>query len=95
MKDYEIGSENMTLEFVNNYIDKKLSENEKFIRYTYYELRVKNNLSEDDVDEFLRLNKTYFENKNYNVYFTNAKYYYKGTTKIVEPNELMIAIKEC
>lgn len=36
----------MTTDFVTNYIDKKLNENESFIRYTFYELRVKNNLSE-------------------------------------------------
>ena len=43
----------MTTEFVTNYIDKKLNENDNFIRYTFYELRVKNNLSEEEVDEFL------------------------------------------
>ena len=84
----------MTTEFVTNYIDKKLNENESFIRYTFYELRVKNNLSEEEVDEFLRINRDYFENKGYKVYFTNAKYTYKNEDKIVEPNELMIAIKE-
>ena len=41
----------MTTEFVTNYIDKKLNENDNFIRYTFYELRVKNNLSEEEVDE--------------------------------------------
>ena len=45
----------MTTEFVTNYIDKKLNENDNFIRYTFYELRVKNNLSEEEVDEFLDL----------------------------------------
>ena len=45
----------MTMQFVTDYIDKKLKENENFIRYTFYELRVKNNLSEEDVDEFLRI----------------------------------------
>lgn len=30
----------MTTEFVTNYIDKKLNENENFIRYTFYELRI-------------------------------------------------------
>lgn len=38
----------MTDSFVINYINKKIqeSEDENFIRYTFYELRVKNNLSE-------------------------------------------------
>lgn len=29
----------MTLEFIENYISQKISENEEFIRFTYYELR--------------------------------------------------------
>ena len=84
----------MTMQFVTDYIDKKIAENKEFIRYTFFELRVEHNLSEDEVDEFLRINRDYFENKDYNVYFTNAKYTYKNEDKIVEPNELMIAIKE-
>lgn len=35
----------MDLQFVDNYINKKLEENENYIRYTFYELRIKNNLS--------------------------------------------------
>lgn len=84
----------MTTEFVTNYIDKKLNENESFIRYTFYELRVKNNLSEEEVDEFLRINRDYFENKGYKVYFTNAEYEYKNERKKVESNEFLIAFKE-
>ena len=40
----------MDLQFVDNYINKKLEENENYIRYTFYELRIKNNLSEEEVD---------------------------------------------
>ena len=88
------GSEKMTTKFVTEYIDKKINENENFIRYTFYELRVKNNLSEEDVDEFLRINRDYFENKGYKVYFTNARFNYQNANRMVQPNELMIAIKE-
>ena len=86
----------MTDKFVINYINKKLeeSEDENFIKYTFYELRVKNNLSEEDLDRFFRINKDYFENKGYNVYFTGAKYKYKGNEMIVQENELMVAINE-
>ncbi len=52
----------MTLDFVTDYINRKIIENENIIRYTFYELRVKNNMSEEDVDRFLELNKTYLEN---------------------------------
>ena len=84
----------MTMQFVTDYIDKKLKENENFIRYTFYELTVKNNLSAEDVDEFLRINRDYFENKGYKVYFTNARFTYQNANRLVQPNELMIAIKE-
>ena len=84
----------MTMQFVTDYIDKKLKENENFIRYTFYEIRVKNNLSEEDVYEFLRINRDYFENKGYKVYFTNARFTYQNANRLVQPNELMIAIKE-
>ena len=49
----------MDLQFVDNYINKKLEENENYIRYTFYELRIKNNLSEEEVDKFLALNEGY------------------------------------
>ena len=75
-------------------INNKLIEDDKFIRYTFYELRVKNNLSEEDVDKFLELNKVYLEKKGYNVYFTGAKYTYQNANRTVQDNELMIAIKE-
>lgn len=84
----------MTLDFVTKCINKKLNENENIIRYTFYELRVQNNLSEEDTDRFLELNKTYLENKGYQVFFTGAKFMYQNEEKVVQQNELMIAIKE-
>ncbi len=84
----------MTLDFVTKYINRKIDEDENLIKYTFYELRVKNNLSEEDTDRFLELNKTYLENKGYQVFFTGAKYKYKNEQKMVQQNELMIAIKE-
>ena len=83
----------MTMQFVTEYIDRKVEENSSFIRYTFYELRVKNDLSEDDIEEFLDINKDYFENKGYHVYFTGDAYVYNNENKVVEQNELMIAIK--
>lgn len=83
----------MTLDFVTDYINRKIIENENIIRYTFYELRVKNNMSEEDVDRFLELNKTYLENIGYQVYFTGAKFIYDNANRTVQPNEFMIAIK--
>ena len=68
-------------------------ELKEFIRYSFYELRVKNNLTDLEIDEFLKINRDYLENKGYNVYFTGAKFYYNGLNREVADNELMIAIK--
>ncbi len=84
----------MTMKFITEYIDKKINENKEFIRYTFYELRVKSNLSAEDTEEFLDVNKDYFENKGYKVYFTGDEYEYNNQIKKVDQNELMIAIKQ-
>ena len=84
----------LDIRFVDDYINKKLNENDEFIRYTFYELRVKNNLSQEDMDEFLKLNRTYFERKGYKVYVTDDKFMYNDAKMTVQLNELMIIIKD-
>lgn len=79
--------------FTINFIELKESENKKYIKYSYYELKVKYNLNEKEIDEVLRISRDYFENKGYKVYFTNAEFEYQNTRRKVETNELMIAIK--
>ena len=84
----------MDLEFVDNYITRKIEQNENYIVCTFYDLRVKYNLSESEVDDFLRLARTKLENLGYTVYFTGAKFIYENTYKTVQDNELLIAIKD-
>lgn len=84
----------MTTQYVEEYLNYKISQNEYEIIYTFYELRVKNNLSEEEIDEFLRLNKIRLENLGYKVYFTGAKFVFKNANRIVQSNQYMIAIKE-
>lgn len=84
----------MTKQFVADYIYKKLEENENYIRYTYYELKVKSCLTDEEIQIFLEMNKNYFEGKGYKVYFRGAKFKYKNCNRVVETNEEMIAIKE-
>ena len=45
--------------FITNLINEKVNENENFIRYTFYELRIKYNLTEKEVDETLRMSRNY------------------------------------
>ena len=79
--------------FIINFIEEKEKENENYIRYTYYELKVKKGLTENQIDEVLRVSRDYFENKGYNVYFTNAEFEFQNAKRRVEINEYMIAIK--
>lgn len=80
----------MTDKFIVDYIALKEQQNSEFIRYTYFELKVKSNLSDEEIDKFLKVNRDYFENHNYKVYL----YEYKGGFQNVQSNELMIAFKE-
>ncbi len=83
----------MTKQFITDYINNKIAENENFIRFTFYELRIKHNLSEEDTEKFLKLCMTYLENKDYEVYIGNSRYNYKNANQNVQPNELLIAFK--
>ena len=80
--------------FTIQLIESKEKENENYIRYSYYELKIKDNLSESEIDEVLKISRDYLENKGYKVYFTNAEFEYQNSKRKVEINEYMIAFKE-
>ena len=82
--------------FILNFIKAKEKEspNKEYIEYSYYELKVKENLTEEEIDELLRVSRDYFQNKNYNVYFTNAEFEYNGQKRKVETNDYMVAVKQ-
>lgn len=84
----------MSMQEITEYLDNKIEKNENIIEVTFFEVRVKMNLSEEETQEFLRLCKTRLENLGYQVFFTGARYNYGGKSKIVEINNLMVAIKE-
>ena len=75
-------------------LEEKMNENEEYIKYTFYELRVKYNLSEQETERFLELIRIKLLNENYQVYFTGAKFEYKEEKITVGNNELMVAVKE-
>lgn len=72
MSDKEI------IQIIENTLIDKEKENHNYIRYTFYELRVKYNLSEEDANRFLFLIRIKLENEGYNVYFTGAKFEYNN-----------------
>lgn len=42
----------MTDKFIFDYIALKEQQNSEFIRYSYYELKIKSNLSDEEIDRF-------------------------------------------
>ena len=89
----ERGFVQMTLEDLSNIIEHKINQNKDFIKFTFYELRVKHNLSEDDSNIAIKLIKQKLSNYGYNVYLTGEKYTYNSTESVVPTNILLIAIK--
>lgn len=83
----------MTLLEIDEDIHRKISENEKYVRYSYFELRVKHNLSEDDAITFVKLAKNKLENMDYRVYLKGERFIFEDANRIVEENEYLIAIK--
>ena len=84
----------MTMQDITNYLDNKIAKNSNEIVVTFYEARVKMNLSEEETDALLAHCKTRLENIGYQVFFTGAKFSYNGENRVVKDNELMVAIKE-
>ena len=84
----------MSMQEITEFLDNKIEKNENILEITFFEVRVKMNLSEEQTQEFLKLCKTRLENLGYQVYFTGAKYTYGGRKKVVESNDLMVAVKE-
>ena len=84
----------MTLDEISSYIDNKISYNQKILIFTFYEIRVKLNLYEDEAKELLELIKIRLNNLGYKTYLTGSKYSYENVSKVVNKNELMVAIKK-
>ena len=87
-------NEKEIINLIETTLKDKLSKDCNFIRYTFYELKIKFNLTEKELYYFLRLAKIKLENSGYKVYFTRDKYILNENNKQVRENELLIAIKE-
>lgn len=84
----------MTTQFITEYLDEKIEKNSNYIVATFYDLKVKHNLSDEELQMFLQLTQTKLVNMGYLVYFTGAKYNYQNKDRIVESNEVLVAIKD-
>ena len=82
----------MNLQQIDMYLENKLKQNKNCVIFTFYELRVKLNLTNEETYNFLHLVSTKLENNHYKIYRTRQEYF-NGEKKKVEDNQLMVAIK--
>ena len=78
-------------------IEKKI-DNPNYIRYSFYEINVKYpnkyGLVKQDLGMFLQLLRTKLKNDKYNVYSEGQKFEYNNAKRVVESNEILVAIKQ-
>lgn len=79
---------------IDKLVEEKLEIDEKFLRFTFYEVMVKNKVSNQQESKFLSLAKNKLNNMRYTVYFQDQQFMYNEARMRVQPNELLIAIKE-
>ena len=83
----------MTKQFVTDYLDEKIKENEEFIVCTFFDVIVKHNLPQLDEKEFVNEAKIKLENMDYKVFLSGDEYTFKYERRIVKENEYFVAIK--
>ena len=76
------------------YVSNKIAECGNYIVFSYYDVRVRHNVSNDELQDFLEDAEEILEEKGYKVYFENEKYTYNGSNRIVQCSEVLVAIKE-
>ena len=79
---------------ITEYLDNKIEQNSKKLIFTFYELRVKMDLTPPTVEKFLRLSETRLINLGYQTYRPGEVYEYGGQKETVKENELLIAVKK-
>jgi len=87
-------TEHEIINIIETTLEEKINQNPNFIRYTFYEVIVKYNLSKKDEVFFNSLIRNKLHNLGYTVYFRGASYEYESKQMIVEDNELLIAIRK-
>lgn len=83
----------LNLEYITNYINEKLAEDENRIVITFYELVMKEKLDREQVALFLEYSKIRLTNMNYKIYVTGDTYEYKNEKHLIENNVFYVAIK--
>ena len=78
---------------ITEYLDNKIEQNNNKLVFTFYELRIKMDLTEPTIEKFLRLSETRLINLGYQTYRPGEVYEYEGQIMEVKENELLIAVK--
>ena len=81
------------LEYITNYINKKIEQNEDIIIIKYYELKIKEGLSEVEIKYFLDKSKQRLINLGYKIYEEGETYQINGKSYLIENNIYYVAIK--
>lgn len=84
----------LTLEFITDYIDNKILENEEILKIKFYDIVVKEKLSKEQVANFLEYSIIRLKNIGYKIYEQGENYIYKGEKYKVDTDLFYVAIKE-
>lgn len=83
----------MNLEDISNIIDSKIAENDEKLIFKFYEMKVKLNLSDQELLEVLHLISIRLNNLGYKVYKTGQRYVFENREYTVQSSELFVAVK--
>ena len=67
-------------------------KNSDIVKFSYFEIKIKMNMDEEDIDRFLKCSKIILEDQGYQVYQLGEKYNFEGEQRKVEDNEFLVAI---
>ena len=81
------------LQYITDFIDKKIEENENIIIVKYYELKVKEKLSDEQIEYFLEKSKQRLINLGYTIYEEGETYTIDNESNLIENNIYYVAIK--
>lgn len=79
---------------IDELVDEKQAKNDKYLRFSYYEVVVGKKVGAEQEDEFVELATTKLRNNGYTVYKKDEEFIYDNAHRKVETNELLIAIKK-
>lgn len=85
---------NRLISIIDELIEEKLAIDDNFLRFTFFEVRVKKGVKEEEEKEFAQLAGIKLTNMGYIVYFQDQEFIYKEAKRRVQINELIIAIKD-